>query len=164
MNHGRDAGAVELGNESLRYSRRLKSSGAPRSRCSVLLSSRRSRSLTIRFCEGCFFQGVSGVFGIYEMPLIACNHMADWKQFRFPRSKKRRIKKKWRKQSRNFRMVPQKKIFRVGNSFYAHPKIVDEFWKQMKAKASAVNSAFWNGHVPEIFFGNIGETSRKQGK
>ena len=104
------------------------------------------------------------MFGIYEMPLITLNQFADWKQVRFPRSKKRRIKKKWRKQSRNFRMVPQKKIFQVGNSFYAHPEIVDEFWKQMKAKAGANKSVFWDGHVPEICFGDIGETSRKQGE
>ena len=104
------------------------------------------------------------MFGIYEMPLIALNQFADWKQFRFPRSKKRRIKKKWRKNARNFRMVPQKKIFRVGNSFYAHPEIVDEFWKQMKAKASASNAAFCSQYVPEICFGDIGETSRKQGE
>ena len=97
------------------------------------------------------------------MPLFACNHMSDWKQYRFPRSKKRRIKKKWQEQSRNFRMVPQKKIFRVGNSFYAHHEIVDEFWRQMEAKASANNSDFWNGHVPEICFGNIGGSSGKQG-
>ena len=104
------------------------------------------------------------MFGIFEMPFIACNYMADWKQFRFPRSKKRRIKKKWRKNARNFRMVPQKKIFRVGNSFYAHPEIVDEFWRQVEAKAIASNAAFWDGHVPEICFGDIGETSRKQGE
>lgn len=76
------------------------------------------------------------MFGIYEMPLIELNQFADWKQFRFPRSKKLRIKKKWRKNAQNFRMVPQKKIFRVGNSFYAHPEIVDEFWKQMEANGS----------------------------
>ena len=104
------------------------------------------------------------MFGIYEMPLIACKYMEDWKQFRFPRSKKHRIKTKWQKQTCNFRMVPQNKIFQIGNSFYAHPEIVDEFWRQMKAKSSANNSAILNGHVPEICFGNIGETSRKQGE
>ena len=114
--------------------------------------------------RGVFFTGGSGVFGIFEMPFIACNYMEDWKQFRFPRSKKRRIKKKWWKESRNFRMVPQKKIFQVGNSFYAHPENVDEFWRQMEAKASASIAAFCNQHVPEIFFGDIGETKKKQGK
>jgi hypothetical protein len=114
--------------------------------------------------RGVFFTGGFRVLGLYALQLIECSHMADWKQYRFPRSKKRRIKKKWRKNGRNFRMVPQKKIFQVGNSFYAHPEIVDEFWKQMKAKAGANKSVFWDGHVPEICFGDIGETSRKQGE
>ena len=52
----------------------------------------------------------------------------------------------------------------LGFSFYAHQAVVDEFWKQMEAKSSAVNSAFWNGHVPEMCFGNIGGSSGKQGE
>ena len=32
---------------------------------------------------------------------------AEWKQVRFPRSKKKRIRKKWRKDEGNWRLVPR---------------------------------------------------------
>ena len=60
------AGAVELGNESLRYSHRpFKSSGTPRSRCSVLLSSAGADRLTIAILRGVFLfpKSVSGTSG-----------------------------------------------------------------------------------------------------
>lgn len=43
----------------------------------------------------------------FAAPIVACDWMADrvWTQVRFPRSKKQRIRKKWRKDSRNFRIV-----------------------------------------------------------
>jgi hypothetical protein len=43
----------------------------------------------------------------FATPIVTCDWMADrvWTQVRFPRSKKKRIQKKWRKDSRNFRIV-----------------------------------------------------------
>jgi len=49
---------------------------------------------------------------LYAVPLggvdVFVNDMAciskEWKQYRFPKSKKKRIRKKWSKRSKNFRM------------------------------------------------------------
>ena len=43
----------------------------------------------------------------FGTPIVPCEWMVDrvWTQVRFPRSKKKRIRKKWRKDSRNFRIV-----------------------------------------------------------
>lgn len=43
-------------------------------------------------------------------------------QFRFPRSKKKRIRKKWSKQERNFKLVKHEAAaWRVGDTLYVHP-------------------------------------------
>ena len=67
-------------------------------------------------------------------------YSAKWlavrEQYRFPRSKKKRIRKKWRRNERNWHTVPQRRIYRVGNCIYAHPVVIDElmYWINMKPK------------------------------
>lgn len=51
-------------------------------------------------------------------------------QFRFPRTKKRRIRNKWSKRPINFR--PSRKALQMGNSLYMHPF----FAAQLKASLS----------------------------
>lgn len=49
------------------------------------------------------------------------------RQYRFPRSKKRRIRKKWAKRRSNYKTVavPQTDVYRVGSTIVAHPEIID---------------------------------------
>lgn len=42
-------------------------------------------------------------------------------QFRFPRSKRKRIRKKWAKNQRNWRMVYVPQIYRMGDAFIMDP-------------------------------------------
>ncbi len=42
-------------------------------------------------------------------------------QFRFPKTKKKRIQKKWAKQTHNFRQVPVNNAYVVGNTIIIHP-------------------------------------------
>lgn len=51
-------------------------------------------------------------FSIYESHAMCV-------QFRFPRSKRRRIRKKWAKDKHNFKPSPQ--ILRSGNTLICHP-------------------------------------------
>lgn len=51
-------------------------------------------------------------------------------QFRFPKTKRRRIRNKWSKRPINFR--PSRKALQVGNSLYMHPI----FAAQLKASLS----------------------------
>ena len=43
-------------------------------------------------------------------------------QVRFPRSKKRRIRKKWSKCARNFRSVHEPSFYRIGNRLICGPR------------------------------------------
>jgi len=43
------------------------------------------------------------------------------KQVRFPRSKRKRIRKKWSKDPRNFALVREPQVFRVGETIVADP-------------------------------------------
>ena len=45
-------------------------------------------------------------------------------QFRFPRSKKARIRKKWSKNDKNYKQVPI--IYKMGETIIAHPSIIDQ--------------------------------------
>jgi hypothetical protein len=65
-------------------------------------------------------------------------YMRDWKQVRFPRSKKRRIRKKWTKQRKNFGWVPSPTIYRMGNMIIAHPKTINAFIRKYNNGQSAI--------------------------
>ena len=60
--------------------------------------------------------------------IVANPFLADttWQQVRFPRSKNRRIRKKWSRQRRNFAavMVPRDPI-RIGDTLFVHPLHLD---------------------------------------
>ena len=45
-------------------------------------------------------------------------------QFRFPRSKKSRIRKKWSKDEKNYKQVPT--IYQMGDTIIAHPAIISQ--------------------------------------
>jgi hypothetical protein len=58
------------------------------------------------------------------------------KQFRFPRTKKKRIRKKWAGRPENFKQFPT--IYRMGKELIAHPQIVAQLRRDFaKAHAAA---------------------------
>lgn len=59
-------------------------------------------------------------------------YMADWKQVKFPRSKKKRIQKKWSRRPENYRDVPWGTFYRIGDAIYAHPMMIEK-WKRYHA-------------------------------
>lgn len=60
--------------------------------------------------------------------LIEDARMVDRFQVRFPRTKKARIKKKFRKDKRNYRTVPKKEILhsKINNTMTCHPSVAAE--------------------------------------
>lgn len=88
--------------------------------------------------------------------VISSEFMADtvWEQFRFPRSKRKRIRKKWAKDRRNWRSrhVPWETFyhFRDG-TIAAHPKMIVE----MQRAIEKVNEATIQRCIdePESFLG-----------
>lgn len=60
--------------------------------------------------------------------VIASHLMCEWDlvQWRFPRSKKRRIRKKWAKDKRNWRSVMVPTAVLLGGVMFAHPSIVEK--------------------------------------
>ena len=59
------------------------------------------------------------------------NNMAcvstHWKQFRLPKSKKVRIRKKWRKNIFNFKTVEVHKVINIGDKIYLSERDYDRF-------------------------------------
>lgn len=63
------------------------------------------------------------------LALMPCPYMADYVQYRFPRSKKKRIRKKWSKDKRNWRWEPWKKAWQIGDMVFAHPSMIESIKK-----------------------------------
>ena len=59
--------------------------------------------------------------------IIKSDLIGENKQFRFPRSKKRRIREKWAKNDKNYRVIP--KIYRIGDVIYCHSIFYEELKK-----------------------------------
>lgn len=53
-------------------------------------------------------------------------------QYRFPRSKKARIRKKWAKRSQNWKWIARDQVFKIGNRLVCSPSI------HAKLKAEAI--------------------------
>jgi len=56
-------------------------------------------------------------------------------QFRFPKSKCKRIRKKWRKNPDNFKEIPA--VYQVGKSFVAHPVLYTQIRDAINEKQEA---------------------------
>ena len=57
-------------------------------------------------------------------------------QFRFPRSRRRRIREKWADQSRNYKMIPLGQFFIVGNkTLVAHP----DDWARIRRELESIH-------------------------
>jgi len=48
-----------------------------------------------------------------------------------PKTKRKRIRMKWRKKYPQFATVPKQEMYRIGDTFIAHPTIIDEISKQL---------------------------------
>ena len=71
------------------------------------------------------------LIGIGGIRFVSCQYMADFVQVRFPRSKKKRIRKKWGKDRRNYRYVPWKKAYQLGDTVFAHPEMIESIRKEL---------------------------------
>ena len=60
--------------------------------------------------------------------IIESVHLVEKRQFRFPRSKKKRIKKKWAKQDKNYKYFPQENYYIIGNKIICHPIIAQAIY------------------------------------
>ena len=67
-------------------------------------------------------------FGFFFVTDSLLDDGRDWVQVRFPRSKKARIRKKWRKQRKNYdrQQVRDPKIYKVGNMVVCHPNVMSD--------------------------------------
>lgn len=65
----------------------------------------------------------------FGMPVIvndfACISQ-EWKQYRFPKSKKKRICKKWAKQSRYYRMEDVHRVIKIDGKLIVSKKIFEQ--------------------------------------
>jgi len=81
--------------------------------------------------------GMSG--GLYGFKIIDSFAMRDKIQFRFPRSKKKRIRKKWAKQNKNYKFIPKQEMLIMGNQIICHPIIAQQIRDVVEEKLNKVN-------------------------
>lgn len=71
-----------------------------------------------------------GLFGTVQV--INCELLTERRQFRFPRSKKRRIREKWAKDFRNYRQEPSPHAVREGYQYFVHPRMRKRLVRKIK--------------------------------
>lgn len=70
---------------------------------------------------------------IWGVEVCECPHMVEGsQQFRFPRTRKRRIRKKWAKDTGNWRRAPMMSVLQLGNRFYCHPVVAAKLRRQIQ--------------------------------
>jgi hypothetical protein len=69
-----------------------------------------------------FLSGIEGL-KIIVSPLA---YRTERKQIRFPRTKKRCIQKKWRKQDRNFLITHIPQAYKIAETLICHPSIYNQ--------------------------------------
>jgi hypothetical protein len=80
------------------------------------------------------FHIINNTFKFDEVRICPCLYFTDRKQFRFPRSKKKRIRKKWAKDKRNWKVVPEYKAVFINGCLYAHPDVLERIRKKVASK------------------------------
>ena len=72
-----------------------------------------------------------GIGYLYGTPLITDPYLSMSVQWRFPRSRKKRIRNKWKKQAYNCKDVPDTThVYKTPHGFLCHPILADVLLKQ----------------------------------
>ncbi len=66
------------------------------------------------------------------MIFISSANLTKRFQYRFPKSKRRRIRKKWQKDPKNWRTVPDDMIYLMGNRAICHPATLEKLKNETK--------------------------------
>jgi hypothetical protein len=89
-----------------------------------------------------------GFFGLHGIPIIAQTvgfEKTMREQVHFPRSKKRRIRKKWAKRPANWKVTvtPLECYMQVGGVIYMHPVVLERLRRELDDhNSTADNGAF----------------------
>jgi len=73
---------------------------------------------------------------VSEIPIIQSTLAMTTKreQIKFPRSKKKRICKKWRKNSKNYKSWYVPAVYAFRDAFVVHPDIIDKLMEKVNGK------------------------------
>jgi hypothetical protein len=69
------------------------------------------------------------MFDLYGIHVYFDRTLVDRKQVRFPKTKRRRIRRKWAKRPENYKEFPKREAYRIANALYVHPDVFDEWCK-----------------------------------
>jgi hypothetical protein len=87
---------------------------------------------------------------LFGLRVYLTETMSDRVQKRFPRSKRKRIRRKWAKQQNNYVSVPRKDILRVMDSIYVHSKTWVEFCSKHHIQMRADTCGFGKGYQAKL--------------
>ena len=77
------------------------------------------------------FEQMNAIGTLSQYKMVRSYQITDRIQVRFPRSKKKRIRKKWAKQEKNFAYFPSKNIWKMGDTLIAHPEVIEKIMKEI---------------------------------
>ena len=72
--------------------------------------------------------------GLYGLRIVTEPTLSKRVQVKFPKSKKRRMRKKWAKDQKNWKTVPLDTIYQMGNTLIMHPAMAERFRKVVQCQ------------------------------
>ena len=78
------------------------------------------------------------------MQIIESPHLTTIPQFRFPKSKRRRIRKKWSKNPTNFQTAPREDFFIYGDKIICHPLMARRLRTTLQKEQKNVDPKYGN--------------------
>lgn len=70
-------------------------------------------------------------FNFCGLKIICDDSLADWKQVKFPRSKKKRICRKWAKNQKNYAYIPKNGYYQIGDMLIMHPTMLESLKREI---------------------------------
>ena len=75
------------------------------------------------------------------IPVVLDPRMGKYIQVKFPRSKKKRIRRKWRKNHKNYAWVSDGQVYQMGGRLYMHPAMWERLKKEMNKRNDPIAAA-----------------------
>jgi hypothetical protein len=76
----------------------------------------------------------NALFGIIGINVFENRNLVVLEQFRFPKSKRRRIRDKWAARVTNSRWMPDPNVYRIDGNIIGHPAAIYRLRKRLEKK------------------------------
>lgn len=78
------------------------------------------------------------MFPLDGLKIVTSNYLTKRVQFRFPRSKKKRIRRKWAKQAKNWRNIDNGNAYQIGDTLIVPPSVYEKIVEKLALRSEVL--------------------------